>query len=287
MDNLESAIREVPGVLGLAAKNLKNGQEIGYKADDIFFTASTFKVPILVELYRQVDAGIIDSDTRIELTDKIRSPGGGLIKELGSGLRLTIHDLALLMIIVSDNTATDILYDLVGPDKLNDTMKGLGLSKTSLPMSCKDLLYSMYGVNSDDIFEGTQLVADGLAHGRIVEGSDGLSEERSDVSSPRDMIRLLELIYRHEVLSDKSTFAVMDILERQQANSIIPFYLPAGLRVAHKTGGVTSVRCDVGIVFSDTGPYTIALMAKNVTDKLEIDRALARVSEAVYINFNK
>ena len=71
LDNIESAIREVPGVLGLAAKNLKSGQEIEHKADDIFFTASTFKVPILVELYRQVDAGIIDPDTRIDITEQL------------------------------------------------------------------------------------------------------------------------------------------------------------------------------------------------------------------------
>ena len=230
MNRVELAVAAVPAVTGMAAKHLETGQELGHLADDLFFTASTFKVPILVELYRQVDQSIVDPASRLELTDEVRSPGGGTLKELDSGLRLTIHDLAMLMIIVSDNTATDMLYNLVGRDPLNDTMRKLGLLKTSLPMTCKELLYSMYGVDTDDIFEGTRLVADALAHGRTVPGSDGLSEERSDVSSPRDMVRLLEMLYRGELLSEESTAAAMDILERQQAATIIPYGLPPGTR---------------------------------------------------------
>ena len=88
---------------------------------------------------------------RLELTDADRSPGSGVLKELASGLRPTVRDLATLMIIISDNTATDMLYRLVGPDRLDKTMR---VEQTSLSMSCRDLLYSMYGVDTDDIFEG-------------------------------------------------------------------------------------------------------------------------------------
>ena len=149
-------------------------------------------------------------------------------------------------------------------------------------MSCRDLLNSMYGVETDDVFEAIRLVSDALAHGCVVAGSDGLSEERSDVSSPRDMVRLLEMLHRGELLSEPSTAAVMDILGRQQAATIIPYGLPPGTRTAHKTGGVTGVRCDVGIVFAPSGPYAVAIMAKQVTDTKGIDRALAGVSKAVY-----
>ena len=282
MNTLESAIAAVPAVTGVAAKHLETGKELAHQADDLYFTASTFKVPILVELYRQVDMGIVDPSARLELTDADRAPGSGVLKELAAGLRPTVRDLATLMIIVSDNTATDMLYRLVGRDRLNDAMRDLGLHQTSLPMTCRELLYSMYGVETDDVFEGIRQVADALAHGRLVPGSDGLSEERSDVSSPRDMVRLLEMLYRGDLLSEPSTAAVMDILERQQAVTIIPYGLPPATRVAHKTGGVTGVRCDVGIVFAPSGPYAVALMAKQVTDPKEIDRALAAVSKAVY-----
>ena len=282
MNTLESAIAAVPAATGMAAKHLDTGQELAHSADDIYFTASTFKVPILVELYRQVDMGIVDPAARLELTDDDRSPGSGVLKELASGLRPTLRDLATLMIIISDNTATDMLYRLVGPDRLDKTMQDLGLHQTSLPMSCRDLLNSMYGVETDDVFEAIRLVSDALALGRVVAGSDGLSEERSDVSSPRDMVRLLEMLHRGELLSEPSTAAVMDILGRQQAATIIPYGLPPGTRTAHKTGGVTGVRCDVGIVFAPSGPYAVAIMAKQVTDTKGIDRALAGVSKAVY-----
>ena len=286
MTTIESAIAEVPGVVGLAARNFETGEQIRDRAEEVFFMASTFKVPVLVELYRQVDQGIVDTGRRIELTDRLRAPGGGVVKELANGLNPTVHDLSLLMIIISDNTATDLLYDLVGRDRLNRTMREIGLANTRIPMSCRELLYSMYGVETGDIAEGTRLVAERLASGEVVADSDGMSEERSDVSTPSDMVRLLELIHGRDLLSAASREAVLDILGRQQLNTIIPYYLPPGTKTAHKTGGVTGVRCDVGIVYSPSGAYAIALMAKQVTDGKEIDRSLARVSQAVYEHFN-
>ena len=286
MTTIESAIADVPGVVGMAASHFETGEQMRHRAGEVFFTASTLKVPVLVELYRQVDQGIVDPDRRIELTDRLRAPGGGVVKELANGLNPTVHDLSLLMIIISDNTATDLLYDLVGRDRLNQTMQELGLTKTRIPMSCRELLYSMYGVETDDIREGTRLVAERLATGEVVADSDGVSEERSDVSTPSDMVRLLKLIRGGDVLSAASREAVLDILGRQQAQTIIPYYLPPGTKTAHKTGGVTGVRCDVGIVYAPSGAYALALMAKQVTDRKEIDRSLARVSKAVYEHFN-
>lgn len=282
---VDQAIGDVPAVVGLAAVSLETGEELHRRADEVFFTASTLKVPLLVELYRQVDRDIVDPQQRIELTDRLRAPGGGVLKELGNGVRPTIHDLALLMIIISDNTATDLLYDLVGRDRLSRMLQDFGLTKTRVPLSCRELLYSMYGIETDDISEAAGLVADRLARAEVVEGSDGVSEERSDVSSPLDMVRLLDLVFRGDALSPESRTAVLDILGRQQLNSIIPYYLPPGTKAAHKTGGVTGVRCDVGIVDAPSGPYAVALMAKRVTDAKEIDRSLARVSQAVYEHF--
>lgn len=287
MNKIEAAIADVPGTVGLAARHFETGEQIRHRADGVFFTASTFKVPVLLELYRQVDQGIVDLDRRIKLTDRLRAPGGGVVKELANGLNPTVHDLSLLMVIISDNTATDLLYDLVGRDRLNRTMQELGLANTRIPMSCRELLYSMYGVETDDIAEGARLVAEGLAKGEVVADSNGMSEERSDVSTPADMVRLLGLIHDGGVLSAASREAVLDILGRQQLNTIIPYYLPRGTKTAHKTGGVTGVRCDVGIVYAPSGSYALALMAKQVTDGKGIDRSLARVSQAVYEHFDK
>ena len=286
MLTVQEAIANVPGEVQFVAKHMESLQEFSGGASGIYPPASTFKVHILAELYRQVDDGIIDPQHRVELTDSDRAPGSGVLKEMANGLLLTIHDLAMFMIIISDNTATDILYNLIGRERLNDTMRNLGLTETNLPMSCREMLYSMFGVNTNDISLGNAQVTTRLARQEILPNAAGFSEDLGNVSSPSDMTRLLEIIYTGVMHSSKSRDEVMNILGHQQKNTIIPADLPLGTVVAHKTGGVPSVRCDVGIVFSPSGPYIISLMSKNVTNMKAIDRCLAAVSRAIYDHFN-
>ena len=275
------------GIVGVGAKHLETGGHMCHNADTVFFTASTLKVPLLVELYRQVDAGVVDVNQRINLTDDLRVPGSGVLKELAAGLQPTVHDLAMLMIIISDNTATDILYNRVGGDNINNTMRQLGLNQTHIPMPCRELLYSITGLEVENPAHTYQLASNRLKRREFVLEGDGFSEDRADVSSPNDMCRLLELIYDGDVLSPQSREAVLDILKRQQLSTVIPHALPPGTVVAHKTGSYQSVRCDVGIVFSPTGPYTVAIMAKQMTagDRLSVDASLAAISKAVYDEF--
>ena len=284
MTTLQEAVSQVPGVVGVAARHLETGQTIENNADTVFFTASTFKVPILAELYRQVDAGTLDLSHRVELTDTLRVPGSGVLRELGSGLAPTLHDLAMLMIIVSDNLATDILYHTVGKDNLDRTMADLGLTRTKLPMSCRDLLFSLAGLTVSDSLDDFWEVSDRVEQGYrgLSPDCDALNEERSDVSSPADMVRLLEIVHNGDLLSEESKQGMLHILKRQKLRSIIPYYLPPDVIAAHKTGGVYSVRCDVGIVLGKSGPYAIAIMAKRITDSTDLDPKLARISRIIY-----
>ena len=287
MSAIQDFTAHTGGVVGVAAKNLETDEHVSHNANTVFFTASTLKVPLLVELYRQVDAGIIDVHQRIDLTDALRVPGSGVLKELASGLQPTVHDLAMLMIIISDNTATDILYNRVGGNNINNTMRQLGLTHTHIPMTCRELLYGITGLNVENPAHTYQLASDRLKKREFVLEGDGFSEEKSDVSSPNDMCHLLELIYDGDILSCQSREAVLDILKRQQLSTVIPHALPSGTVVAHKTGSYHGVRCDVGIVFSPTGPYTVAIMAKQMTggDRLSVDASLAAISKAVYDEF--
>ena len=287
MSAIQDFTGQTEGIVGVAAKHLETGECICHNADTAFFTASTLKVPLLVELYRQVDAGVIDVNQRIDLTDALRVPGSGVLKELAGGLRPTVHDLAMLMIIISDNTATDILYNRVGGSSINKTMRQLGLTHTHIPMTCRELLYSITGLEVENPAHTYQLASDRLKKREFVLEGDGFSEEKSDVSSPNDMCRLLELIYDGTILSPQSREAVLDILKCQQLSTVIPHALPPGTTVAHKTGSYHSVRCDVGIVFSPTGPYTVAIMAKQIAadDRLGVDASLAAISKAVYDRF--
>ena len=284
MTTLQDAVSQVPGVVGVAARHLETGQTIEHNADTVFFTASTFKVPILAELYRQVDAGTLDLSQRVDLTDTLRVPGSGVLRELGNGLAPTLHDLAMLMIIVSDNLATDILYHTVGKDNLNRTMTDLGLTRTKLPMSCRDLLFSLAGLTVSDKLDDFWEVSDRVEQGYrgLSPDCDALNEEKSDVSSPADMVSLLEIVHNGDFLSEESKQGFLHVLKRQKLRSIIPYYLPPDVLAAHKTGGVYSVRCDVGIVWGKNGPYTIAIMAKRITDSTDLDPKLARISRLVY-----
>ena len=288
MTSVETEISQVSGVVGVSAKHLETGHEIRHNADVAFFTAITFKVPVLVELYRQIDEGKINPNARVELTNDMRAPGGGVLKELGAGLQPTVHDLAVLMIINSDNTATDILYEKVGREKLNNTILELGLTSTRIPMNTREILFSTVGLDPYKPTHTYQLASDKLFLEQWEEGSDAFSEEKTDVSSPGDMSRLFEMLHKGEVLSRASSEAVMDILLRQQLNNVIPLILPPGTQVAHKTGSYHNVRCDVGIVYSPNGPYTVAIMAKRLIGyRLSIDASLGAVSRAIYDEFTR
>ena len=284
MPSIKDAISRIQGTVGLSARHLESGREIQHNADDVFFTASTLKVPVLVELYRQVDRGRIDLNRRVELSGELRVPGSGILKEMAPGLDPTVHDLAMLMIIISDNTATDILYNLVGGNNLNNTMRELGLSRTRIPMTVRELLFSVVGLDPGNPDHTYETCASRLFNQKYVPDGAGYDVDRSDVSSPGDMCKLLESLYSGDLLSAASRNGAMDILKRQQLRTVIPHALPVGTDIAHKTGFYHGVRADVGIVFSPAGPYAVAIMAKDVTcpDRLVFDLSLAALSRAVY-----
>ena len=285
MNTIDTIISTISGHVGVAARHLTTGKQFLRNADEPFFTASTLKVPLLVELYRQVDAGILDIGKRITLEDKRRVPGSGVLRELDNGISPTLHDLAMLMIIVSDNLATDILYHTIGRGSIEKAMQAWGLSTIKTPMSTRELLFDLVGMDVDDTLESFWEVSERIenkGYKGLRPDCDALNEEKSDVASPADMARLLEMVERGEILSPSSRDAVLHILKRQKLKTVIPAQLPQGTITAHKTGGVHSVRCDVGLVYAPNGPYAVALMAKRITDRTELDTKMARLSRAIY-----
>lgn len=175
------------GTLGVAVKKLKTGEETTVNGDDVFQLASVFKVPVIVTLYRQADAGEIDLDERVEMTDYARVPGSGIIKELTPGLKMTIRDYRTLMMI-SDNTATDMVVGLVGKERVNDVMLELGLRKTKIS-TCRDLLFELAGMGDVDPEKRTiQSYYETMK--KMQEGKIGrprkMEMERDNVSTPVD-----------------------------------------------------------------------------------------------------
>ena len=130
IERLESIQSRFSGRFGLAARNLTTGEEFLLDHDQVFPTASSIKTAILYEVFRQAEEGTFGLDDRVELKSSDIVRGSGVLRDIAPGLQPTVHDLAMLMIIVSDNTATNMLIDLVGgPDPVNASMAAIGLDQ--------------------------------------------------------------------------------------------------------------------------------------------------------------
>lgn len=284
-DAMKGFQRKIDGAFGIMIKNLSTQDTLVYHEQDIFPTASTLKVPMIYELYRQADAGEIDLLSRVTLKRENRVPGSGVLQHLNEGLQPTIRDLAELMIIVSDNYATDLLYNMIGGERLATTLTELGLDKTRIPYTTWQILSQMGGAApDDDSLDYDKLRTLLRDSGKNAASLPAIPEEDTDYSSPADMVRMLELIENGHGLSVKSRKAIINILKHQNFNTIIPARLPddVGIETAHKTGSVRGVRNDVGVVYASDIRYAIAIMSKDLADPAEAVIQFAQISRWVW-----
>ena len=244
---------KLDGVMGLAVKDLTTGEEFLLNHNLVFPQGSSIKVAILLEVFKQAKEGKFSLQDRLWLEKKDKVGGSGILKELGNHtVSLTIKDIAILMILLSDNTATNILIDLVGMENVNRTLSELGLTETRLQRKMMDYRAA--------------------------------AEERENISTPMEMLKLLEFIYRSEVLDPSSCDAILDILKRRKSGSIRQL-LPSGIEVAHKPGGIEGVACDIGVVYLPHRPYIICAMTNYLINGEEGSKAIAEVSRLVYDYF--
>jgi beta-lactamase class A len=282
---IERIVAGLDGSMGVAAWPVGQPERmLGVNVDELYPTASTFKIPILYSLYRMVDQGEIDLDTRIIITPEHRVPGSGVLQHLKPGLQPTIYDLAMLMTIQSDNEATDILHETVGVERLHADLDALDLPRLRVPLDCRALLYSIVGMDERnpahtyDVFNerarNKEYDYDGVGW-QDTEGSG------ADLTSPRDMARLCELIEQGVGLSEVAREGVVDTMKRQQLNQRIPAGLPEGTVVAHKTGSLRGVRNDAGIVYA-AQPYVIGIFSKRLSDEDAGVRAMVEISRTIW-----
>jgi len=244
---------KLDGVMGLAVKDLTTGEEFLLNQNLAFPQGSSIKVAILLEVFKQAKEGKFSLQDRLWLEKKDKVGGSGVLKELGDHtVSLTIKDVAILMILVSDNTATNILIDLVGMENVNRTLRELGLTETKLQRKMMDY--------------------------------QAAAAEKENISTPLEMMKLLELIYQHQVLDPTSCDAMLDILTRRKSGSIRQL-LPPEIEVAHKPGGIEGVVCDIGIVYLPHRPYIICAMTSYLLKSEEGSKAIAEASRMVYDYF--
>lgn len=317
-----SEVGKVKAKVGVGFKDLKSSLEVYYNADKRFLTASVFKIYVLIELYRQVLDGKISLDDRyvVKLHDK--SPGSGLLQYLDEGLKLTIRDLAKLMMMISDNTATDILMEILGKKNINETIRKLELKNTLVAYNTKEIIFGLYELKDENKLKellkmmGKELEFKGdiktflmnlyyerqkmgltlrnlKIQGKIREivnltGETLRNYEFNDVSSPRDMVKTLSLIYKKKILTPKACEEIIGIMAYCQTGAKrLKRYLPDNVVVAHKTGTIPGVVNDVGIILTGKRDYILAVFVNELDYEnqpyVEIgENIIANISKGIY-----
>lgn len=243
------------GVMGVAILDLSTGQKYLLHADEVMPTASSIKIAILAELYRQAQQGKLKLDDLYTLQQSDIVGGSGITVALTPGTtRLTIRDVAALMISVSDNSATNIIIDRVGIENVNKLLDSLGLTHTRLRRKMMDL--------------------------------KAASEGRENIATPREMMLVLEALYEGKVLNKQFTEDYFKLLSIHK-ESYIPRDLPEDLRVANKPGELEGVRNDSGIVFTGKRPYVISVMTTYLRHEKDGGDAIVRISNAAYQMFDR
>ena len=278
------------GVLGVSVKHLGTGESANLNGDTLFPTASVFKVPVLVEFYRQAERGALSPDQQVVLTERDKVPGSGVLKELSAGLSVSLRDLLSLMMMVSDNTVTDLIVGRVGFDGVNATLDELGLHMTRVVRYCREILFDLVGVNDLPLEKMTIGLFREVSEARDYGGSWSLGVEDNDVTTPNEMTRLLELIVKGEAASRNSCDEILDIMGKCQTGQYrVPKYLPVKkLVLQRKTGSLPGIRNDVAVVTvkASGDQYVISCFTMGAEDVYEAEEAIAQVSRAVYEYFD-
>lgn len=258
-DRIAAIDEQFSGTIGVAARNLHTGEELRYNANHSFSPASTVKLPVLYEVLRQARAGRFNLSDPVQLKRE-NMIEGGVLADLTEGLTLSVRDMSMLMITVSDNAATNEMLDLVSAEAVNRSMDELGLS--------------------------------GLRINRKI----GLGMERPLGNAvPEQFCKLLELIATDRVLTPEDCHTIIDMMKRQKFKEWTVRFLDDWddeaeeplVQAATKSGWVRGVRNDVGIIWAPRSTYVLAMFSNHCQDRRywpdnEANGALARISQEIF-----
>ena len=242
---------------GVAVWHIESGEQVDVNGDEPFPMASTFKIPILTTACRQLVRGEISLDTRVPLSDGDKSLGSGILPYFESGLQPTVRDLLTLMMIISDNTATDMMVDtLGGAAVIEGVMREIGLSEIYFKHSCKELLRYMFPDEVVDL-PLEELIAWSAKNDILRDGLAFSKGPENNVCTAKAMNKLLHMIYSGELFDGDVRETALDILLKQQFNVRLSRFLPLGIKVAHKTGTIGGIRNDSGIIAINDSNHVI------------------------------
>jgi beta-lactamase class A len=254
-EELRRADQALDGVMAVAVKDLTSGETFFIHGDEIMPQASSIKIAVLAALYLQAQQG------KLKLTDEYVVRGADLVSgsDIMQGLtpgvtRLTLRDLATMMVAVSDNSATNVLIGRVGMENVNSMLEGLGLHATRLRRQMMDL--------------------------------KAASEGRENVSTAREMMTLLETIYRGKLLNKEMTADFLKTLSTHKESSMLQG-LPDDAVAANKPGELEAVRNDSGIVMVKNRPYILCVMTAYLKDEKDGAAAIRKIAALTYSYFDR
>ncbi len=277
---LDQIAADFRGRIGFYIEDLKSGATRHYNRNRCFPTASVCKIPVMIELFRQVEEGCLSLDERHRLHSEISTHGSGLLSLLRDEPELTLHDYCRLMICVSDNMATDQLIEIVGPKSTNAMLDALGFPDTRTSVTLGRYHYRMYGMDDEPCNRENDRVLAERSRMRGVD-HDCLSFHDSlenNVSTPQDMASILKQLYYAQMVSPGASAAMLDMLRGGRDRRMIPRHLDRELPIAHKYGSSGRIKGDVGIVYLPTGPLIISAFALASDDDAAGDEAIAEIS---------
>lgn len=241
------------GSISVVVKSFFDERQFSIDADSVYRSASTIKVFIMSELFRQVKEGLLSLSETMILTDAMLTGGDGILKELKPGHSFTLEEICTLMIILSDNMATNILIDRLGMENINAQIARLGMKKSSLQRKMMD--------------------------------SEAVKAGLNNYTTAAEFAAVLESIYRRENVDAESSEKMLDILKRQQVRGRLDLALPEELVIAHKTGDLDNLEHDGGIVFLENKPYLICVLTENVRSNRDGREIIGEISKMVYEEF--
>ncbi len=261
--SIEARLEGVEGNFAVAYLDRDKGDTLLINSRRIFHAASTMKTPVLIEIYKQAYEGKFSLTDSIEIKTNFNSIADGSEYILPStsdsetslyvmvGKKKTIASLTYDMVIMSSNLATNIIMELVGAENVTNSMRDLGAKDIQVLRGVEDLKAYEEGINNTTTAYDLMLIFSAIADGKVV--GEGASAE------------------------------MIDILMNQQFNHIIPAKLPRNVKVAHKTGSITGVQHDTGIVYLPNGEsYILILLSSDLKDQKAGEEALADISRIIY-----
>ena len=285
------------GTVGVVAIHLESGRRVTLNNGERYPMASTFKVPVAVQLLTLVDEGKLTLDQMVELKTSDLSPGSGTLSDLFNkpGVALSLRNLLELMLLISDNSATDVCLRLAGGgEAVTARMRALGIEGINVNRSTRELIADWLGIQNlppraEHTLEGYGKLARAVTPEQGKAANEKFNADARDTATPDGMARLLERIWKKDCLKPASAELLYDIMKRcRTGDARLKGLLPRGTEVAHKTGSIGGSANDVGIITlpDNAGHVALAVFVKAATkDMAERERAIAEIARAVHDYF--